>query len=236
MLGTFSFVLRTILILYEIFSCSEYHPPEHFVFFSEKNSILMEHLYFLPRIFFSWNVFIRSRKITIFNEIFFPQKYFCAQNIFLHLYLMAHLIGPFVLLSDGLTGLPICEQKGHICIVSPIIEHISKKHTEILFFYMLGTFFICSQNNSYFCMKFFPLFRILFPQNILFCSHGTSLFLTQNNFFHGMFLFVPEQLLFLTEIFFPQKYFCAQNNLLHLYAMAQLIGPFVLLSDGLTYL
>jgi hypothetical protein len=37
----------------------------------------------------------------------------------------------------------------------------------------------------------------------------------------------------LTEIFFPQ------NNFLHLYLMAQLIGPFVLLSDGLmvfTYL
>ena len=124
MLGTFSFVLRTILILYEIFSCSEYHPPPRtFCFFLRKKSILMEHLYFLPRIFFPWNVFIRSRKITIFNEIFFPQKYFCAQNIFLHLYLMAQLIGPFVLLSDGLMGLPICEQKGHLCLVPPIKEN-----------------------------------------------------------------------------------------------------------------
>jgi len=62
-------------------------------------------------------------QLLILTEIFFPQKYFCAQNNFLHLYLMAQLIGPFVLLSDELMGLPICEQKGHLCLVPPIKEH-----------------------------------------------------------------------------------------------------------------
>jgi len=98
---------------------------------------------------------------------------------------------------------------------------------------MLGTFSFVLKTIPIFCMNFFLVQNILFFSQKKIYFDGTSLFLTQNNFVLGMFLFVPEQLLILTEIFFPQKYFCAQNNFLHLYLMAQLIGPFILLSDGL---
>ena len=84
---------------------------------------LMEHLYFLSRIIFFLECFNCSRTITNFDQNIFPSENFCAQNNFLHLYLMAQLIGPFILLSDGLVGLPICEQKGHLCTVPTIIEH-----------------------------------------------------------------------------------------------------------------
>jgi len=116
-----------------------------------------------------------------------------------------------------------------------ILFYVEIEHGGILLY--AWNIFVCSQNNSYFLYEFFSCseYFVFFSEKKIYFD-GTSLFLTQNNFVLGMFLFVPEQLLILTEIFFPQKYFCAQNNFLHLYLMAQLIGPFVLLSYGLTYL
>ena len=90
--------------LYEFFSCSEYFSPRTLCFVLRKKIILMEHLYFLSRIIFFLECFNCSRTITNFDQNIFPSENFCAQNNFLHLYLMAQLIGPFILLSDGLVG------------------------------------------------------------------------------------------------------------------------------------
>ena len=77
--------------LYEFFSCSEY-----FVFFSEKKSILMEHLYFLPRIILFLECFYSFQKNYYFQRNIFPSEIFLCSEYF------------FTSLSDGPSNRPIC--------------------------------------------------------------------------------------------------------------------------------